>query len=229
VRGVARACLVAALCACHASPARAQSSASSDGRIEIAVGASWVGPLSFGSRDANETTSTLAQLPLFSASTRLAGAPSVEGRIGWRLSSTLMVEGDASYGRPELQVTVTNDVEAGLTSSSVTAAERIEQFTVGGSVVWYAPVRQSSRFAPFLTAGGGYLRQLHETATFVQTGRYYQFGGGLAFPLTSRPVGRLKSVGVRIDARGLVRVDGVAFDSNARIAPAAGGSLFVRF
>jgi len=185
--------------------------------------------LSFGSRDANETTSTLAQLPLFSASTRLAGAPSVEGRIGWRLSSTLMVEGDASYGRPELQVTVTNDVEAGLTSSSVTAAERIEQFTVGGSVVWYAPVRQSSRFAPFLTAGGGYLRQLHETATFVQTGRYYQFGGGLAFPLTSRPVGRLKSVGVRIDARGLVRVDGVAFDRNARIVPAAGGSLFVRF
>jgi hypothetical protein len=226
VSGVARACVVIALCACHEGVASAQSP---EGRVEVAVGASWVGSSSLGSRDANETTSTLAQLPLFSTSTRLAGAPSVEGRVGWRLSRTLMVEGDASYGRPELQVTITNDAEAGLTSGSVTAAERLEQFTAGGSLVWYPPVGQSSRLAPFLTAGVGYLRQLHETATLVQTGRYYQFGGGIAVPLTSRPTSRLKTIGVRIDARGLVRVDGVAFDSSARVVPSAGASLFIRF
>ena len=223
----ARACVAAALCAAHAGSACAQPAAAPDGRLEIAVGASWVGPLSFGSRDANETTSTLGTLTLFSTSTRLGGAPSVDGRVGWRLSRALMVEGEASYGRPELQVTISNDQEAGLTASSVTASERLEQFTAGGSIVWL--VRPTPRVSPFLSAGAGYLRQLHETATLVQTGRYYQVGGGILFPLTSRPRGRLKTMGVRIDARGLVRVDGVAFDGTARLAPQAGASLFIRF
>ena len=110
----------------------------------------------------------------------------------------------------------------------VTPTERIEQFTIGGGLVWYVPVR-ASRLAPFLAGGGGYLRQLHETATLVVTGRYYQFGGGVVYPLTSRSAARLKAMGLRLEARVLLRVNGVAFDSSAHLTPAAGASVFIRF
>jgi len=218
--------LLGALCLIHGTPARAQAADALPGRIEIAAGGSWIGSLALGTRDANETTATLGNARLFSTSTTLAGAPAVEGRVGVRLTRSLMVEGDASVGRPELRVEVTNDVEAG--AVTVTPTERIEQFTVGGALVWYLPVG-TSRVAPFVAGGGGYLRQLHETATLVVTGRYYQFGGGVVYPLASRSASRLKTMGLRFDARALVRVNGVAFDSSARLTPMAGASFFVRF
>src|SRR5262249_57367737 len=84
------------------------------------------------------------------------------------------------------------------------------------------------RVAPFLSGGGGYLRQLHETATLVVTGRYYQFGGGVAYPLTSQSGGWLKTMGLRLEARAIIRVNGVAFDSSAHVAPTAGASFFLR-
>ena len=226
MRRIATACLLAALGLIHGVPACAQSSDALPGRFEIAAGAAWIGSLSLGSRDANETTSTLTTARLFGTSTALAGAPAVEGRVGVRLTRSLMVEGEASVARPELRVEITNDVEAG--SVSVVPAERVQQFTVGGALAWYVPVH-TSRVAPFLAGGGGYLRQLHETATLVVTGRYYQFGGGVVYPLTSRSAARLKAMGLRLEARALIRVNGVAFDSSAHLTPTAGASFFVRF
>jgi hypothetical protein len=226
VRRIAPAGVFAAACLIHGAPAHAQSSDALPGRFEIAAGASWVAPLSLGSRDANETTGTLTTARLFSTSTTLAGAPAVDGRVGVRLTRSLMVEGEASLSQPEVRVEITNDVEAGRVT--VTPTERIEQFTVGGGLVWYVPVR-ASRVAPFLAGGGGYLRQLHETATLVVTGRYYQFGGGVVYPLQSRSAARLKAMGLRLEARALIRVNGVAFDSSAHLTPTAGASFFLRF
>jgi hypothetical protein len=214
-------------CLIHSAPARAQSSDALPGRFEIAAGASWLGPMSLGSRDANETTSTSGTSTLFRTSTTLAGAPGVNGRIGVRLTRSLMVEGEASIGHQDLRVEITNDQEV-VGNATLTAAERVEQFTVGGGLVWYAPVH-TSRVTPFLTGGGGYLRQLHETATLVVTGRYYQFGGGVVYPLTTRSAARLKSMGLRFEALALLRVNGVAFDSSAHLAPTAGASFFLRF
>ena len=223
---LATAGVLAAACLIHALPAHAQSSDALPGRFEIAAGASWIGSLSLGSRDANETTSTLTTARLFSSSATLAGAPAVDGRVGVRLTRSLMVEGEASFSQPEIRVEITNDVEAG--SVTVMPTERTQQFTVGGGLVWYVPVR-TSRIAPFLAGGGGYLRQLHETATLVVTGRYYQFGGGVVYPLTSRSAARLKATGLRLEAGALIRVNGVAFDSAAHLTPAAGASFFIRF
>src|SRR5262249_57342643 len=127
---------------------------------------------------------------------------------------SLMVEAGASRARPELRVEIVetaNDIEP--ISLSTTATERVEQFMAGAGLVWYVPVRQP-RVAPFLSGGGGYLRQLHETATLVVTGRYYQFGGGVAYPLTSQSGGWVKTMGLRLEARALIRVNGVAFDSS---------------
>jgi hypothetical protein len=224
-RRMRAALLVMALCALADRAALAQTPASDAGRLELSVGGAWLGAESLGSATAAETTGTLSMLPLFSTTSTLAGAPVVEARIGWRAWRALTAEAQASYGTPELRIAVSGDAEG---AAPLTAVERIQQFTIGGAIVWYPPIR-APRVAPFITAGGGYLRQLHENATLAQTGRYYQFGGGMTVPFASRPGARLSAVGLRIDVRAMVFVDGVAFDGAGHVAPAAGASLFLRF
>jgi hypothetical protein len=78
-------------------------------------------------------------------------------------------------------------------------------------------------------AGGGYLRQLHEQATLVETGRFYQFGGGVSALLVSGSHFHTSGAGVRFDVSALVRSGGVAFDGGAKTSPSAAASGFVRF
>jgi len=132
-----------------------------------------------------------------------------------------------SYLKPELRIAVSADAEG---AAAVTAVEAIQQVTIGGRALFYIPGRHwSPRFAPFAMAGGGYLRQLHEQATLVQTGRFYQFGGGVSALLVSRPHFHTRGAGVRFDVSALVRSGGAAFDGGSQTSPAAGASAFVRF
>jgi hypothetical protein len=218
--------VVAGLLSLRVPPACAQSSAP-PGRVELAIGPLWIGRQALGSSDANETTSTGGALTLFSASTELASASGWEGRVGVKVWRSLEAEASATYATPEIRSQISSDLEA---TTPVTVTERIQQFTVGGGIVWYPPLgRSPSRLAPFVTAGGGYLRQLHEAATLVQTGQFYQLGGGVKFLFASRPGSRLRGFGARVDARAIVRSKGVAFDSSRHTSPALGASLFVRF
>ena len=217
----------AVLCAAAlvaARPAAAQQPVDG-GRLELSGGAVWAGALALGSAAATETSSSGQPEPIFATSTTLGALAAFEARVGWRFARAFTVEADAAVGKHDLRIAVSNDVEG---APAATVAERVEQFTIGGALVWYAPIA-SPRVRPFAAAGGGYLRALHENATLVQTGHYYQFGGGADVLLMSRDPARLKSLGVRVDARALVRVKGVAFDDAAHTAPAVGASLFVRF
>jgi hypothetical protein len=209
--------------------ARAQSLAAlQPGRFEVALGSQWIGHQGLGSNNANETTSAGGSQKLFSTSSDLVGAAGLEGRIGVRLRRSLEAEVEASYAKPPLRITISSDFES---AAPVTASETIQQFTFGAGVVWYLPsrARRTTRLAPFLTAGGGYLRQLHESATLLETGHFYQFGGGMKYLLASRPTRQLKGVGVRVDVRALVRSKGIAFDAGHYTSPVIGASLFVRF
>ena len=145
-------------------PAAAQSvPATGPGRLEVAIGALWIGHQTLGSNDANETTPGGSRLRIFSTASDLASVAGLEGRIAVRLIRSLEVEVEASYGTPQLKTTISNDIE---NAPPVTAIETVEQFTVGAGVVWYVPLRPwSSRLAPFVTAGGGHLRQMHEERT----------------------------------------------------------------
>jgi len=209
-------------------PARAQSAdAAEPGRLEVAIGPLWVGRQAFGSSDATETTSAGGRLTLFGTSTELAGASGLEARVGVRLSRVFEAEGSATYATPQLRTQIGNDFES---AAPATATEVVQQFTVGGGLLWYVrSARSASRLAPFAMAGAGYLRQLHESATLVETGRFYQLGGGVKYLFVSRPGSHVKGIGVRVDVRALVRQQGVAFDAGLHISPAAGASLFARF
>ena len=91
------------------------------------------------------------------------------------------------------------------------------------------PFRGRPRLETFVLGGGGYLRQLHEAATLVETGRYYDVGGGVSWLFTAGGHFHTTGAGVRLDARAVVRSQGVAFDGGSNTSPAAGASLFVRF
>ena len=218
--------LIAALSTLYAIPAIAQPGPSRS-RVEIGAGLLWAGSIPLGARAATETTASGGSSALFSTTSELAGVAGLDGRIGIRVTNSLVLEGQVSYLKPELRVAVSADAEG---AAAVTAVEAIQQLTIGGRALFYIPGRRwSPRFAPFAMAGGGYLRQLHEQATLVQTGRFYQFGGGVSALLVSRSHFHTRGAGVRFDVSALVRSGGAAFDGGSQTSPAAGASAFVRF
>ena len=224
-----RATLIALLLvlAGHVPRAVAQPIGPVAGRLELAAGLLWAGGQPLGSRDANLTTGTGSTLRLFSSTSELAAAAGFEAHVGVRVTRAFDVEASASYATPELRTRVSNDVE---NSAGATLSESVKQYTVGAGVLWYVPLRKSSsRVRPFVIGGAAYLRQLHEAATLVATGQTYHLGGGAKVLLASRLRKTIKAVGVRLDARAIVRTRGITFDGRRSISPAAGASLFVRF
>jgi hypothetical protein len=211
-------------CVGHSRAAAAQAL---PGRLEVSLGGLWFGQLALGSNDANETTPTGGNLKIFTTSTDLASVTAVEARVSVRLLQSLEAEVEASYGRPQLKVTISSDIE---NAPEVTAAESLQQFTIGVGMVWYVPFHKaSSRLAPFVFGGAGQLRQVHEERTVLETGQYYQVGGGVKWLLFTRPRGLVDAGGLRVDARAVVRTKGVAFDEGAHLSPALGASAFLRF
>jgi opacity protein-like surface antigen len=218
--------ICACVCGLSARDAHAQSLVGAPGRFEVTAGVLWMGHESFAGKDATETSPTGGRSRLFSTTTELAAAGGVEARVGVALTGVLQIEASSSYGRPQLRTTIANDSE---NAATVTAVERVRQFTVEGAALFLLPHwRRGSRTVPFVTAGAGYLRQLHEGETLSVSGRTYQVGGGVKALLRSRAKG-IKGVGVRGDARAVVRTKGVAFDSRAHVSPLLAASLFVRF
>jgi len=219
---------VAALWMISAGAARAQSApAAGWGRIEASFGGMWLGNQPLGRADANETTPSGPPLKIFTSASELARAAGVEGRVALRVMDSLEAEIHGSYSVPQLKVALSGDSEA---AANVTAIEKVQQFTFGGGAVWYLPTRAlGTRLVPFLTGGLGQLRQMHQDRVLLETGRYFQVGGGVKGFLVSRSQGLVNGLGVRVDVQALVRRDGVAFDDRGHASPSVGVSAFVRF
>ena len=209
------------------STAAAQPASAIPGRLELGAGLLWTGAQPLGSRDANLTTGTGSTLRLFSSTSDLRPVAGLEGRVGVKLTRTIEAEVLGSYATPQLRTRVSNDTE---NSAGATVTESVQQYNVGAGVIWYALAPKSgARALPFVTAGASYLRQLHEMATLVATGQTYYVGGGAKLLLASRPRKALKVVGIRLDARAVVRTKGITFDGRRSLSPAFGASLFTRF
>ena len=197
------------------------------GRFEVGLGVRWTGATAFAPVGAAETTPGGAPFALFTSSSRIQSSAGVEGRLGVRLMPAVRIEVASSYARPELSTSVSNDFE-GAASTNVT--ETLTQLRVEGSVLvnaarWHI----GARAVPFVAAGAGYLRELHEGDTLVETGQSYFAGGGLNYFLNGRPDARAGAVGLRVDARASIRHGAVTLDQKTHLAPSLGASLFVRF
>ena len=146
--------------------------------------------------------------------------------MGVALTRGLRAEFAAVYSPTGLSTRVTGDVEG---VDDLTVKAPVTQFLFEGGLQARPARWTHGRLSPFVTAGVGYLRQLNDGRTLVETGRAWYFGGGLYYERAATHPRRLKATGVRADLRALILRDGVAPDDTRRGAPAITASVFARF
>jgi hypothetical protein len=214
----------AGLCAAllFAGPVEAQSAA---GTLEVGVGVRRSGELTLGAADANETTSSGGSFRLFRSESRLEEINAIEARIGVRLTPAVQIEASGSYGESDLVVRLTSDVEG---IPDVSATESIQRFTVEGALTLDV-IGRTSRVQPFVALGGGYVRDVHDGQTLVESGAIGYLGGGVNLTLRSTPDAAMKAAGVRLDGRAVFGSRAVGFDDDVHTTYAIGASMFFRF
>jgi hypothetical protein len=218
--------LIAMIAPWWTSAAAAQSgSPLSAARFEIGGGARWLGSTSAGGVDAVESGNGTAPVTLFKSESSLKGKVGVELRAGVKVTGPLRVETSFAYHLAELAVSASADRES---AAPVTASETLRHFQFEGGVLFQPDRWRANRTRFFASGGGGYLRDLHQQQTLVETGWTSYVGGGLLQPLTERPP-RLTMIGFRLEARLVTLARAAALDDRMHGAPAAAASLFVRF
>lgn len=193
--------LALALACATASGASAQSVPPSPSRLSASLAVGALGAMSLGDSRADLRSNDPSGSPftLFRAAVRLEPAATWQGRLAWRLSDHVDVEGGVSVARPDVTSALTADAEG---AASLVAVERTAQYVLeAGAIVrpWGGGLRE--RTVPFLAAGVGYVRQLHEGRVLVDDGTVLYAGGGVRHRLAAPASGLVRTVWLRFDAR----------------------------
>jgi hypothetical protein len=202
------------------APAFAQTAdPSTTGRFEASVAGGWWGGYDLGSVSTSR----------FDAEASIGGGPAAIGRFGWRVWRTLWIEGGATLARASLQSTLRSDVDPALNGSQDTQFNQL-----AGELGVRMPLRRAAvrdgRLVPFITGGGGYLRQTYEDGVLLESGRLIYAGGGVRLaPAEARPDRFFKHVGLRADARVVVRTRGIDVEDSARAFLTLAAGVFVTF
>lgn len=196
-------------------------------RLTVSAGGAWAGGYPVGDLTANlrrNTTGAPEPFPLLRAESAVERASGAELRLGLAVSRSLAVEVAGWYATPQLGVTITRDDEMG---GSAFAGERLEQYAVDVSGVWLIPrVTLAARARPYVVAGGGYLRQLHEGRLKVETGGTMHAGGGLQHWLRGGGL-KQRPFGARAEVRYIRRTGGIEFSDQARGFPSVSVLAFL--
>lgn len=219
--------LVALLLVVLAAPALAQDApALRAHHLNINVGVGLHGGYPVGSSVAelrgNGPGAEPTPFTLFTADSRFTRATMPEVRVGFAVTRHISIEAGASIGHARIGVGIADDRE---TDSQQLFGEDIQQYLFEGGVTWQLP-RPIGRVAPFVSAGGGYLRQLHEERTLAETGRLYYAGGGARYWLKGGG-NRSIALGVRGDVRLNLRQNGIDFEDRRRIYPSVSLAMFI--
>ncbi|MGH9258094.1 MAG: hypothetical protein ACRD3C_26330 [Vicinamibacterales bacterium] len=213
-----------------AAPSYAQAAASQPvRRIAVDVGVGLLGGAPLGSADANLRANEQSRQAyrLFTTSSDIARAPLWHVRTALALTRRLALEGALTKGSPDIRTLATSDAEA---APPVTVTERVDQYFIDGSLLFMLEeLRIGARLVPFVAAGAGYLRQLHEGRTVIEQGQVYHTGGGIKYWLLTRNAGMVRATGVRGDARVYLTRGGISLEEGLRSHLAISGSVFVGF
>jgi Outer membrane protein beta-barrel domain len=219
-----RVCLVTLFAAALPAVAAAQPYVGSDtphrGTLEIGGGVVWTRGYEAGSAVAAETRpGSGLPLTLFSVSSEVLDAPGAGAQLGIYLGRRVSVEAAFQYSRPILRASVTSDFEG---APDTDADEKLTTYVVGGSLLYHFG---TGRFVPFVSGGGGYLRQLHEENSDLLTGTDIHAGGGVKYWLGTGT----HRFGLRVDAQASARSKSVAFEQKRRIVPTFAAGLSYLF
>jgi hypothetical protein len=190
-------------------------------RIEVGVGAGFLGGLSLGERDASlrSNSTTPAPFRLFATETSLDPAAGFEVRLGYRTTPRLTVEGTLGFARPTLTSSLSADAEG---AAPVEATTTLTEYVITGGALWKLSVNQRRRWTPFASGGAGVARHVHDGQTLIESGVDSYVGGGILYPLNPR-------VGLRVDGRLHFLNGGLAEGQGTSPRGALSGSIFVAF
>ncbi|MGH9202342.1 MAG: hypothetical protein ACRD2A_14030 [Vicinamibacterales bacterium] len=173
----------------------------------------------------NATGAQPAPFTLLGVTSSIEPLAGMEANLGYAITPSLVVEGGGWFARANIAVELSRDAEAAPRSID---GEKLHQLVLSGGVVWRLPWSFGPRAAPFVTGGAGYLRQLHEERTLVETGRIVYLGAGVRYFIAGgHGVGR--SVGLRGDVRATWRSPGIDFEDKTRAFPTITVLVFAGF
>lgn len=222
-----RAALVALLLAIVPGRSLAQTVEPPLHRLELAAGFGFLDGAPLGDANADiRSGASNDPYRLFTTSSRLSDARVVDLRAGFDLTRRFGVEARAVFGHPEVRTAISSDAER---APDLTATERLDHYIIDGGIVVRLDEWRVKGVRPFVTAGGGHLRQLHEGLTVVETGRVFYVGGGARRILMQQARGFLRAFGMRGDVRLNVVSGGITVEDEARRQMSASVSLFVMF
>lgn len=195
------------------------------GSWEIGGGVVWTDGFSGGDTTAELTQGSQSSggFDLFNASGRLRSGTGFDGTLAYYVSRSVALEGGVRYSQPRLTYRLSGDFE---NAEALTASETLTRYVFTGSLVWDMRGLAFGRSGvPYLTAGAGYIRDLHEKNELVETGTEYHAGAGVKFWFGQGPR--------RLGIRGLVGVSmtdgGFDFRDEPRTLPMASAALFFLF
>ena len=201
--------------------------ANADAQVTISGGPSWLGGHPIGTSTAELRTNAPGAEPppftLFTLDSRIAPSVAGEVRVGVEITSRLSVEGGAAFGRRRVPFSITGDVEAG---SQELEGESLQHYVFDAGLAWQLGRPRGTRLRMFVLGGAGYLRQLHQDRTLVESGQVYYAGAGAKYWLWHRPDSS-RSLGVRGDVRLNVRRHGIDFKDTVRLFPSVSLFLFL--
>lgn len=213
-----RAVIVTALLLAGAMPVRAQSyrpDGPHRGSVEIGGSGTWSAGYDAGERDATETSNSSSGAPpltLFTTSSTVLSGLGADARFGIYVASRVSLEASLQYSRPVLQTSIRDDFE---NAAPIEARDTVSSYIAAGSVLFHFG---TDGVVPFVAAGAGYVRQLHEGNGGVLTGTEVHGGGGVKIWLG----GGARRFGLRIDAQASSRDKSVGFEQKRRIVPIVG-------
>jgi hypothetical protein len=196
-------------------------------QVTINGGLGWSGGYDIGRSSAqlrpNSPGATAPPVTFFSVDSRIAPSPGGEVRVGVAITPRFSVEGGVLLANRRLAFAVSGDPES---AAQRLDGETLHQYVFDAGVTWELPVLRRSRVQTFASGGAGYLRQLHQDRTLVETGQVYYVGGGARYWLRGRPTSS-RSLGVRGDLRLNIRRRGIDFENRARTYPTVSLLMFV--
>lgn len=211
--------LLLALPALAAAQPYIGTSAPHRGSFELSGGVVWTGGYEAGNAEAKETTAGTAPLTVFVVDAHVKSGPGAAVQIGVYLGRRVSVEAAFHYTRPILQASLTDDFES---AADVDAESTITSYLMGGSLLYHFG---DGRIVPFVSGGGGYLRQLHENNAELLTGTEFHAGGGLKYWMGTGT----HRVGLRLEAQASSRSKAVAFEQKRRVLPSVAAGISFLF
>ena len=195
------------------------------GSVELSGGGMWSPGFDTGRSIAQLTRSGTDADPfdLFTTDGEVNGFPGLHARLGVYLSSAISIEGGVRYAKPELAYRLSGDAES---APDTTATETISHYVFDGSILFHlnAVSFASGRGVPFISGGGGYLRELHAGNELVETGDEVHVTGGIKYWF-----GDGRRIGLRAEAGVSSRRNGFDKTTERRTLPLVLAGISVVF